>query len=77
MSLVKKIIQAEIEANKRIEKENNKKLFRWQTKVTIVIKEKLEKRKKLGLKNDWKIKFYEDKLKIKSKLLSKLSRLIK
>lgn len=74
----KKNIQKEIAINKEIERLKNTKLFNWNTKSIQVIKDKLVARKKLNLHNgnDWKVKFYEDKLKVKPKILSKLKRLI-
>jgi len=50
----------------------NKRKLRWQRGSVQVIKEKLENRKKLNFKDDWKIEFYETKLKIKTPIIGKL-----
>jgi len=51
----------------------------WETKAIEVIKDKMKARIKLNLYNgmDWKVTYYESKLRLKPKLLSKLKRLIK
>lgn len=42
-----------------------------------VIQEKLEKRKELNFKNDWKVMFYKSKLNGKAKVISGLNNFIK
>ena len=54
-----------------------KKKLIWESKARIVIKEKLAARRKLGLKNDWKIRFYEEKLDRNSAIAKKLKSLMK
>jgi len=74
--LEKRIIQAQIVANKAIEKTTNKRLFKWHSEAVIVIKDQIIARKKLGFKNDWKVKFLEEKLHGKIPVISKLRKLI-
>lgn len=47
-----------------------------ESEAVQVIKERLEQRKKLNKKNDWKIKFYEDKLKAKERIIQHLRSLM-
>lgn len=71
-----KKIKAAAQINIQAQRDINTRRFVWHTTATEIIKEKLEVRKKKGFKNDWKIKFYQDKLAWKPKLLAKLSKLI-
>lgn len=72
-----KMLRIQILAQRKLEEENNKRKFKWETESVQIIKNQIETRKKLGLKNDWKIKFLESKLTHKDKLISKLQNLIK
>ena len=72
-----KMLRIQIAAQKQLEKENNNRKFKWESQSVQIIKNQIESRKKLGLKNDWKIKFLESKLTHKDKLISKLQNLIK
>ena len=73
--LEKKMMKEAVEANRQEQRDINTRKYIWHSVATEVIKDKLEARKKLGLPNDWKIKFYEDKLAWKPKLLAKLAKL--
>lgn len=72
-----KMVRKEVEAQKELKKQQLKAKLRWETTSQTIIKEKMEKRKLLGFKNDWKLKFYETKLSVKSKLIAKITDLIK
>lgn len=74
----KKMAQAAIAEQHRIQKIINTSRFNWQKGSIPIIKTQLEARKKKNLYNgnDWKVKFYESKLSLKPKLIEKLSRLI-
>lgn len=70
------MLKIQIVEQKRLEKENNTKKFKWESHSVQIIKDQIEARKKLGLKNDWKIQFLESKLTHKDKLISKLAKII-
>lgn len=57
-------------------KEIVSKKFKWESRASEVIREKLTDRIKLRLKNDWKIAFYQSKLTAKGKLIRRLKKQI-
>lgn len=71
-------IQKELLLQRGITKIKNREKFKWDSGAVKVIKDQIEARKKLNLHNDndWKIKFLQDKLKLKSQLMSKLRKII-
>ena len=75
---IQKQVKAQLEARKKLERADNQFRFRWHSKATEIIKEQLEKRKAKNLHggNDWKVRFYQDKLDMKSNLLDKLRKMI-
>lgn len=74
----KKMLKQQVEETRRLEKIINTAKFAWHSKSIDVIKDKLAARKKLNLYNgnDWKVRFYEEKLSLKPKIISRLARLI-
>lgn len=72
-----KMIRKEVEAQKELKKQQLRSRLNWETRAEKIIREKMEKRKMLGFKDDWKVKFYETKLSIKTKLVLKITDLIK
>lgn len=71
------IIKAEADKeNNRLMKISMQSRLIHETKARKVIKERLAKRIKLGLKNDWKVRFYELKLARNVAIARKLGKMV-
>jgi hypothetical protein len=75
----KKMIAQAMEAQKKQQQFLHKLQLKHETNAISIIKEKLASRKAKNLYkgNDWKVRFYEQKLLLKPRLIKKLTSLIK
>lgn len=51
--------------------------LKWESEAVEVLKEKIEKREKLGFKNDFKLKYFKDRLQAKQPLIGTLQKVVK